>query len=183
MIAAAIFVFLFSALGISGSTPVETSENIEQVVHVNPPARGTSRYQYMPFDVPPGTTRIDISYEYDRAGNANVLDIGLFDQRGSGSDVDARGFRGWSGGRRSKFFVSQDEATPGYLAGSITAGKWHVILGLYKVVPAGVDVRFKIKITRGVPQSCARFSFACSEASARRKSTVVEWRSSHAHRS
>lgn len=153
MIAAAIFVFLFSALGINGSTPVETSENIEQVVHVNPPAPGTSRYQYMPFDVPPGTTRIDISYEYDRAGNANVLDIGLFDQRGSGSDVDARGFRGWSGGRRSKFFVSQDEATPGYLAGSITAGKWHVILGLYKVVPAGVDVRFKIKITRGVPKA------------------------------
>ena len=62
MIAAAIFVFLFSALGINGSTPVETSENIEQVVHVNPPAPGTSRYQYMPFDVPPGTTPVSYTH-------------------------------------------------------------------------------------------------------------------------
>jgi hypothetical protein len=63
-----------------------------------------------------------------------------------GSDTDPRGFRGWSGGRRSEFFVSRDEATPGYMRGDLPAGKWRIILGLYRVAPKGVDVSFKIDI-------------------------------------
>jgi len=129
------------------SKTIGQTRTIERVVHLSPPNSGASRYAYVPFDVPARAVRISISYQYDRAHSANTIDIGLFDSRSSGSDTDRRGFRGWSGGRRSEFFVSRDEATPGYLQGEILQGTWHIILGLYRVAPSGVDVRFKISIT------------------------------------
>jgi hypothetical protein len=125
------------------SVPAAT---VERRIHVNPPGANESRYVYVPFDVGPHAVRISISYQYDRANGANTIDIGLFDARSSGTDTDSRGFRGWSGGRRSEFFISRDEATPGYMRGEMPAGKWHIILGLYRVAPAGVDVTFKIDV-------------------------------------
>ncbi len=122
------------------------ARTVERRVHLNPPGANDSRYAYIPFDVPPHAVRISISYQYDRAGGANTIDIGLFDARSTGSDTDSRGFRGWSGGQRSEFFVSRDEATPAYLSGAMPAGTWHIILGLYRIAPGGVDVSFKIGI-------------------------------------
>ena len=119
---------------------------VERLIHVNPPGAKDSRYAYVPFEVPPNATRVSVSYQYDRAEGANTIDLGIFDARSTGTDTDPRGFRGWSGGRRSEFFITQDEATPGYLPGEITAGTWRIILGLYKIAPAGVDVSFKIVI-------------------------------------
>jgi len=141
-------------LGLSAPQPVSIrpdpkniqTRTVERRVHLDPPGADTSRYFYIPFDVPPNAVRINISYQYDRANGANTIDIGLFDARSTGSDTDPRGFRGWSGGRRSEFSISRDEATPGYLSGGMPAGTWHLILGLYKVAPAGVDVSFKIGI-------------------------------------
>ncbi len=122
------------------------TETVDRHVHINPPGANDSRYLYVPFDVPPKAARISISYQYDRANNANTIDIGLFDARATSSDTDPRGFRGWSGGRRAEFFISRNEATPGYLPGEMPTGTWCIILGLYKVAPAGVDVFFKIAI-------------------------------------
>ncbi len=124
----------------------EQARTVERIVHVNSPGANDSRYAYVPFDVPQGAVRVSISYQYDRADGANTIDIGLFDARSTGSDTDPRGFRGWSGGRRNEFFVTRDEATPGYLSGEMSAGTWRIILGLYKVAPTGVDVSFNIKI-------------------------------------
>ena len=132
-------------IGAQGATSRRVP-TIEPRIHINPPGPKDSRYTYIPFDVPSHAVRISISYEYDRANGTNTIDIGLFDAHSTGSDTDPRGFRGWSGGRRSEFFVSRDEATPGYLRGDIPAGKWRIILGLYRVAPAGVDVSFKIDI-------------------------------------
>ena len=36
-----------------------------------------TRYVYVPFDVPEGTTRVEFEYAYDRANGANVIDLGL----------------------------------------------------------------------------------------------------------
>jgi predicted metal-dependent phosphoesterase TrpH len=122
------------------------TQTVERLVHVAPPGPRDSRYAYVPFDVPSHAARIKISYQYERLNGANTIDIGLFDARSSNSDTDPKGFRGWSGGRRSEFFISRDEATPGYLPGEMPAGTWHIILGLYRVVSAGMDVSFKIEI-------------------------------------
>ena len=119
---------------------------VERLVHINRPGANDSRYAYIPFKVPPRTVRISISYQYARANGANTIDIGLFDARSTSSEPDPRGFRGWSGGRRSEFFISRAAATPGYLPGAMPAGTWRIILGLYQVAPAGVDVSLKIQI-------------------------------------
>jgi hypothetical protein len=134
-----------TVLGLPRSVNVQ-ARTFERVVHLAPPGANDSRYAYVPFDVPPRAVRISISYQYERADGANTIDIGLFDARSTGSDTEPRGFRGWSGGRRSEFFISHDEATPGYLRGEMPAGKWRIILGLYRVAPAGVDVSLKIDI-------------------------------------
>jgi hypothetical protein len=128
------------------STQAAKNLKFERVVHLAPPGANESRYVYVPFDVPAHAVRISVSYQYDRANGANTIDIGLFDARSTGTDTDPRGFRGWSGGRRSDFFISRDEATPGYVRGEMPAGKWQIILGLYRVAPAGVDVTFKIEV-------------------------------------
>ncbi|HVQ38736.1 MAG TPA: CehA/McbA family metallohydrolase [Pyrinomonadaceae bacterium] len=149
---------------------------IDRVVHINPPGPNDSRYAYVPFDVPQNAARIKVSYRYDRATDTNTIDIGLFDSRFSGSDTDPRGFRGWSGGRRSEFFVSREEATPGYLRGELPAGKWRVILGLYRVGPAGVDISLKIEIeTRtGSPKSASVSSGASEGATGASAPALVE---------
>jgi len=151
LIALALVCFVFAvqvAFGGLGSTKTQVPV-FEKVVHVSARGVNDSRYMYIPFDVPSRAVKISVSYQYDRANGANTIDIGLFDARSSGSDTDPRGFRGWSGGRRSEFFVSHDEATPGYMRGNLPAGKWRVILGLYRIAPAGVDVSLKVEIETG----------------------------------
>jgi hypothetical protein len=138
------------AAGTANAQMPETAhtQTIERVVHVAPFGTDGSRYVYVPFDVPRGAARVHVSYGYAREGGANTLDLGVFDARADapGPAVSARGFRGWSGGRRAEFFISREEATPGYLAGEMPAGRWRVVLGLYRVAAAGVDVKVKIVV-------------------------------------
>ena len=101
------------------------------------------RYVNVPFDVPAGTTRVEIDLKYDRAGGENVVDLGLLEPGSLALGTDA--FRGWTGGERSTIFVSAVDATPGYWPGPIQAGKWHVGLGLYKVGATGVDVEVTLR--------------------------------------
>jgi hypothetical protein len=120
------------------------TQAVVKMLHLSPPKAGESRYFYVPFAVPSGATQINISYEYDRANGSNALDIGLFDPRFKGPDGKLTGFRGWSGGRRSKFFVAREAATPGYIPGQIPQGTWQIILSLYQIVAQGVDVTIRI---------------------------------------
>lgn len=145
------------------------AQTIERVVHVPPLGVDAKRYVYVPFDVPRGAVRVSVSYEYPREGGANTIDIGLFDARFGGTDTDARGFRGWSGGRRSELFISREEATPGYIAGELPAGRWRVILGLYKVAPAGVDVKVRVVVETGETRAARRASVPRRTAGAGRK--------------
>lgn len=108
------------------------------VVRYTPADRQAGRYQYVPFDVPPGTSRLAFGYAYDRAGGANVVDLGLFEP--GPLDLGSTAYRGWSGGERQSVTITSAAATPGYWPGPLPAGRWHVMLGLYKVAEAGVDV-------------------------------------------
>ncbi len=115
-------------------------------LHYDPKDRETGRYQYLPVEVPEGTTRLYVAYAYDKLGGQNVVDLGLFEP-GPLDFGQARG-RGWTGGERSEVTVTTGSATPGYWPGPLPPGRWHVQLGLYRVAPGGVDVELTLETGR-----------------------------------
>ncbi|WP_108396327.1 CehA/McbA family metallohydrolase [Devosia submarina] len=110
--------------------------------HITRADQAANPYFYIPFDVPAGTTRIDVTLAYPKADDC-IIDLGAFDPRDTGYPT-SEGFRGWSGGARDCFFIATDDATPGYVHGAIQPGRWHVILGLYKVPETGTNVTVTI---------------------------------------
>ncbi|GAP50888.1 CehA/McbA family metallohydrolase [Streptomyces azureus] len=120
---------------------------------------GSPDFVYVPVEVPAGVREIKVAYTYDRpsvpAGTTgNALDIGIFDDRGT--ELGGRGFRGWSGGARTEFFIRADEATPGYIPGPVREGTWHIALGPYTVAPQGLSYEITITLTYGEPGEAAR---------------------------
>lgn len=136
------------------------------------------RYQYVPFAVPSGTTRIDVSYRYDRSGGASVVDLGLFEP--GPLALGTSSYRGSSGGARDTVTIAEDEATPGYWPGPIPAGQWHVMLGLYKIAPEGVDVEVKVETSRD-PRSGGRNSIAEPSSAPVRQGAAWYAGALHAH--
>jgi len=90
--------------------------------------RIAASWHYLPVEVPAGTSALRVTLLYPRDSGA-VLDLGCF---------DPEGFRGWSGGARDFFVITELSATPGYLAGPVTPGTWQVAIGLYLVPGSGV---------------------------------------------
>jgi hypothetical protein len=90
--------------------------------------RFASPWHYMPVEVPRGACALRVELEYERSGA--VMDLGCF---------GVAGFRGWSGGARREFVITPDAATPGYLAGELEPGTWHVVIGLHRLPPAGAE--------------------------------------------
>ena len=90
--------------------------------------RAQTLYRYLPVDVPAHANGMQVRLSYDRT--AGVLDLGC---------EAPQAFRGWSGGARDEFVITRDAATPGYLAGELEAGTWHVVLGLHRIPPGGLD--------------------------------------------
>ncbi len=82
-------------------------------------------YREVPFDVPEGVERVTVTLSYDKS-NKTVVDMGVWDP--------AR-FRGWSGGTRDRFTIAPSDATPGYLAGALPAGRWKLLLGVPNARP------------------------------------------------
>ena len=109
------------------------------------------QYHYLPFVVPPGTRRMEVNYYYDNqvtgaqeTHGGNNVDIGVFDTRGS--DFLTGGFRGWSGGARSSFYIEPNAATPGYLRGPLQPGDWTIIFGCSKIDDPAVRYRVNIDL-------------------------------------
>lgn len=103
-----------------------------------------ARYVYLPFDVPAGTGSLDLSYDYDRAGGLNTIDLGLYEP--DGSPPAGRAQRGWSGGAQTHIHVGEVTSSPGYWTGPVREGRWQVVLGLYRIADAGVDVTVSVRI-------------------------------------
>jgi hypothetical protein len=113
---------------------------------------GAPDFVHLPFEVPRGIRELRVSYAYERppvppGTPGNALDLGVFDERGTA--LGGRGFRGWSGGARTEFFIRGDEATPGYLPGPVRPGTWHVALAPYTVAPEGLPYTVTITLTPG----------------------------------
>lgn len=115
------------------------------------------RYRMLPFEVAPGTGRVELSYEWsDKAGNppanpltATTFDLGLWDQHGYRR---AAGFRGWGGSRQGRIsnqqapiFVQADGADRGFVPGRIEPGIWTADLGIAAVAPNGADYRVVVE--------------------------------------
>ena len=120
-------------------------------LHFTPEDKLASDYHYLPFEVPPGVSGINVRYDFTKPAHAerlmgfdNIIDIGLFDPRGH--EFNGSGFRGWSGSARTGFYLSPKGATPGYLPGPIPAGTWHIILGLYQIAPEGCDCQVTVTL-------------------------------------
>ncbi|MFT2015472.1 CehA/McbA family metallohydrolase [Streptomyces sp. 796.1] len=125
-------------------------EETRKVTGELPP--GSPDFVYLPLEIPHGVREIHVAYGYDRPSvppgtQGNACDIGIFDERGT--ELGGRGFRGWSGGFRTEFTISAEQATPGYLPGPVGAGTWHVVLGPYTVAPAGLHYEVTITLRYG----------------------------------
>ncbi|MBC2582304.1 CehA/McbA family metallohydrolase [Clostridium sp. DJ247] len=108
-------------------------------------------YFEIPFKVPENVSKLEVSYSYKRRSisesetgdifnkEINVVDIAIMDE--------SKSFRGWSGSERLYFYITENEATPGYVRGIINEGEWAIILGAYKIQEEGCIVNVNIKFT------------------------------------
>ncbi|HEY8076200.1 MAG TPA: CehA/McbA family metallohydrolase [Labilithrix sp.] len=94
----------------------------DKVVDGAVPTGGPDHF-FVPFDVPDGTTEIQIVHSDE--SDANILDFGLYDQDG---------YRGWGGGTTETTIVGELAASRAYVAGPIKPGPWQVVVGKAKIV-------------------------------------------------
>src|SRR5690349_15350481 len=83
-------------------------------------------YIEAPFTVPAHTRRLTVAFHYTGKEEKTTLDLGV---------EDPHGFRGWSGGNKSTFTISADDATPSYLPGELVAGEWKLLIGVPNIRP------------------------------------------------
>lgn len=95
-------------------------------------------YLELPFQVPPDTHSITISFDYER-DQRTTIDLGL---------LDPNGFRGWSGGNKRRFLVSSQTATPSFQTGPLSSGTWHLLLGVPNI-RAGVTAPYQATVRLG----------------------------------
>lgn len=97
-------------------------------------------YRIVPIDVPANVDRITVVVTHDKT-DKTVVDLGI---------RDPERFRGWSGGSRDRFTLAPSDATPGYLAGAIPAGRWQLLLGVPNARPASRSAyRVEVYFDRG----------------------------------
>jgi len=93
-------------------------------------------YVEVPFTVPAKVLRVSVDFQYTGHEKKATIDLGL---------LDSERFRGWSGGNKSSFTVSETDATPSYLPGPVRPGVWKLLLGVPSM-PAGVQSEYVAKV-------------------------------------
>jgi hypothetical protein len=78
-------------------------------------------YVLVPFEVPSGIKRLDVSFSYTGRADHTTLDLG---------PLDPQRFRGWSGGNKHAFSIGIADATPSYLPGPLPPGTWKLLIGV-----------------------------------------------------
>lgn len=122
---------LFAAAALAAASPAAATGEADAAHAPDLSFRGEiggadhQTYRPVPFDVPEGVERITVTLSYDKS-NRTVVDLGVW---------DPVRFRGWSGGSRDRFTLAPSDATPGYLAGNLPAGRWQVMLGVPNARP------------------------------------------------
>lgn len=78
-------------------------------------------YREIPIRVPAGVSAITVAFSYSGRDKKAVIDLGL---------RDPQRLRGWSGGAKTRFTLTETWATPSYLPGPLPPGTWKLILGV-----------------------------------------------------
>lgn len=117
--------------------------------HFERKTKSVSDYFLMPFDVGEATAEVRVRYSYDRGSDTdpNVIDLGLIGPGPTGF-LETKSFRGWSGSNKQEIFVSRDAASPSYYPGEISAGRWYILLGLYKISEVGCSCEVEIALDK-----------------------------------
>ncbi len=118
-------------------------------------------YRELPFVVPQGVGRITVTFAYTGHEQHTALDLGLF---------DPERFRGWSGGDKPGFTLSDTDATPSYLPGPIPAGTWTLILGIPNFARCDLELRSRRLLRQAGRRARGLCILRC--ASARRPGVV-----------
>ncbi|WP_116367071.1 CehA/McbA family metallohydrolase [Parahaliea mediterranea] len=119
--------------------------------------RHHNRYIELPFEVPAGTRRINVTFDYPR-GQGVTIDLGM---------LSPSGLRGWSGGNKARFTLGEVDATPSYLPGVIEPGQWRLLLGVPNAEPgARVTYQARIELLQGAAANTQAFADAPLKAQA-----------------
>ena len=114
-------VILLFLLCMAGSAHADPERPPDIVLKGSISGADNQTYRALPFEVPSGIGRITIAFHYTGREQHTTIDLGLFDHER---------FRGWSGGNKARFTLSETDATPSYLPGPIGAGAWALQLGI-----------------------------------------------------
>ena len=108
-------------------------------------------YFTLPFQMPPNVESLTLTYNYLRfdspinelpqgsftaKNEINIIDLGLISP--DGTQVGA------SGSDKTEVFLSETRASAGYTPCPLIEGKWLILVGAYKIAPAGVKVSYHI---------------------------------------
>ena len=111
-------------------------------------------YLTLPFNMPPDTAAMNLSYQYPRHDHPeintetgrftgreeiNIIDLGLVAPDGSQA--------GASGSDKTVITIGETRSTPGYKAMPLSPGEWQILIGAYKVAPQGVKVIYELEFT------------------------------------
>jgi hypothetical protein len=125
------------------------------------PAAGLFELVYVPFTVPEGVTEIRVKETYSDQGK-NVLNLGVYGPEGH-KPGNTAGFRGWSGGAKTEFFLNAAEASTGYVPGKIKAGIWNILIYPSTMSGEGVDWQLDIMLVKGAEKALFKASPAVEE--------------------
>jgi predicted metal-dependent phosphoesterase TrpH len=120
---------------------------VEVVRSGHVPADSLFKLLYVPIEVPAGTDEIQVQEDYNHVGG-NVLNMGIYDPAGYRPGTTA-GFRGWSGGAKTAFFINSQAASTGYVPGPARPGTWHVLLYPSTIAPTGLDWKLTVTLVSG----------------------------------
>jgi hypothetical protein len=111
-------------------------------------------YLTLPFNMPPDTAAMNLSYHYPRHDHPemktetgcftgreeiNIIDLGLIAPDGSQA--------GASGSDKMEITIGETRSTPGYKAMPLSPGEWQILIGAYKVAPQGVKVIYELEFS------------------------------------
>ncbi len=130
----ALLVLVMCLLPLFGQTPIVRSPDI--TLHGTITGRDAQTYVEVPFTVPGGVTRLTVEFSYTGREKHTSVDLGV---------LDGERFRGWSGGNKSGFTISETDATPSYLPGPVRAGTWRLLLGVPNI-EAGTQATYEGRI-------------------------------------